>query len=60
MNDSNQKQLNQTLWSIADQLRGAMDADNFRDYMLSHLFLCYLSDNYEMAAKKELGRRKEH
>jgi type I restriction enzyme M protein len=56
MNDSNQKQLNQTLWSIADKLRGAMDADDFRDYMLSFLFLRYLSDNYETAAKKELGR----
>lgn len=56
MNDFNQKQLNQTLWSIADQLRGAMDADDFRDYMLSFLFLRYLSDNYETAAKKELGR----
>jgi type I restriction enzyme M protein len=56
MNDSKQKQLNQTLWNIADQLRGAMDADDFRDYMLSFLFLRYLSENYEMAAKKELGR----
>ncbi len=56
MNDNNQKQLNQTLWSIADQLRGAMDADDFRDYMLSFLFLRYLSDNYEKAAEKELGR----
>ncbi|MCS4292615.1 type I restriction enzyme M protein [Comamonas sp. BIGb0152] len=56
MNEFNQKQLNQTLWSIADQLRGAMDADDFRDYMLSFLFLRYLSDNYETAAKKELGR----
>ncbi len=56
MNDSNQKQLNQTLWDIADQLRGAMDADDFRDYMLSFLFLRYLSDNYETAAKKELGK----
>jgi type I restriction enzyme M protein len=25
------KQLGNTLWSIADQLRGAMDADDFRD-----------------------------
>jgi len=49
-------QLGNTLWSIADQLRGAMDADDFRDYMLSFLFLRYLSDNYETAAKKELGR----
>ena len=57
MTDTNQKrQLGNTLWSIADQLRGAMDADDFRDYMLSFLFLRYLSNNYETAAKKELGR----
>ena len=56
MIEQNQKQLGNTLWSIADQLRGAMDADDFRDYMLSFLFLRYLSDNYETAAKKELGK----
>jgi type I restriction enzyme M protein len=56
MTDTTQKQLGNTLWSIADQLRGAMDADDFRDYMLSFLFLRYLSDNYETAAKKELGK----
>ena len=33
-----------------------MNADDFRDYMLAFLFLRYLSDNYEQAAKKELGR----
>ncbi|ABA56963.1 Type I restriction-modification system M subunit [Nitrosococcus oceani ATCC 19707] len=48
-------QLGKTLWAIADDLRGAMNADDFRDYMLSFLFLRYLSDNYEAAAKKELG-----
>ena len=56
MTEQNQKQLGKTLWGIADQLRGAMNADDFRDYMLSFLFLRYLSDNYETAAKKELGR----
>jgi type I restriction enzyme M protein len=56
MTDTNQKKLGSTLWAIADQLRGAMDADDFRDYMLSFLFLRYLSDNYEAAAKKELGK----
>ena len=55
MTEQNQKQLGNTIWAIADQLRGAMDADDFRDYMLSFLFLRYLSDNYEAAAKKELG-----
>lgn len=56
MTDANQKQLGNTLWKIADDLRGAMNADDFRDYMLSFLFLRYLSDNYETAAKKELGK----
>lgn len=55
MNGQDQQQLGKTLWAIADQLRGAMNADDFRDYMLSFLFLRYLSDNYEAAAKKELG-----
>src|SRR5688572_21284879 len=55
MIEQHQRELGKTLWSIADQLRGAMNADDFRDYMLSFLFLRYLSDNYEQAAKKELG-----
>jgi hypothetical protein len=55
MTEQDQKQLGNTLWGIADQLRGAMNADDFRDYMLSFLFLRYLSDNYETAAQKELG-----
>jgi type I restriction enzyme M protein len=56
MTNDHQKELGKILWAIADQLRGAMNADDFRDYMLSFLFLRYLSDNYETAAKKELGK----
>ena len=33
MTEQNQKQLGKILWAIADQLRGAMDADDFRDYI---------------------------
>jgi type I restriction enzyme M protein len=56
MTQKEQQQLGNTLWKIADNLRGAMNADDFRDYMLSFLFLRYLSYNYEEAAKKELGK----
>ena len=56
MTHKDQQQLGKTLWNIADDLRGAMNADDFRDYMLSFLFLRYLSYNYEEAAKKELGK----
>ncbi len=55
MTEQTQTQLGKTLWNIADQLRGAMNADDFRDYMLSFLFLRYLSDNYEAAAQRELA-----
>lgn len=56
MTKTEQQQLGKTLWAIADDLRGAMNADDFRDYMLAFLFLRYLSDNYQEAARKELGR----
>ncbi len=55
MTENDQQQLGKTLWGIADLLRGAMNADDFRDYMLAFLFLHYISDNYEQAAEKELG-----
>lgn len=56
MTDNDQKKLGKVLWDIANDLRGAMNADDFRDYMLAFLFLRYLSDNYQQAAKKELGK----
>jgi len=56
MTDQENRDLGKTLWALADQLRGAMNADDFRDYMLALLFLRYLSDNYEAVARRELGR----
>jgi type I restriction enzyme M protein len=56
MTDQEEQELGKTLWNTANTLRGAMNADDFRDYMLSFLFLRYLSDNYEAAAQRELGR----
>ncbi len=55
MTDNDKTKLGKVLWSIADELRGSMNADDFRDYMLSFLFLRYLSDNYETKAKNVLG-----
>lgn len=49
------EQLFRALWNVADVLRGAMTADNFRDYMLSLLFYRYISARYEVAARLELG-----
>ena len=33
MSNSQQKELGDALWGIADKLRGAMNADDFRDYI---------------------------
>jgi len=38
------QQLEQQLWKIADTLRGKMDADDFRDYILGFIFYKYLSE----------------
>ena len=51
-----QTALGEALWGVANRLRGAMSANDFRDYMLSFLFLRYLSDAYEATARKELGK----
>lgn len=56
MTAKDQQALGKTLWAIADELRSKMNADDFRDYMLSFLFLRYLSGNYEKVAKRELGK----
>lgn len=49
------KQLDNTLWNIALELRSAMGADDVCNNMVSLLCLRYLSDNYQSVAKKELG-----
>ncbi|MBQ3618616.1 MAG: type I restriction-modification system subunit M [Bacteroidales bacterium] len=54
MSENNQNKLGDILWAIADQLRGSMNADSFRDYMLSFLFLYNISWRYREAVKKEL------
>jgi len=58
MTAKQQGQLGKTLWVIADSLRGSMNVDDFRDHMLSFLFLRYLSDNYETVARKGLRLRR--
>ena len=47
MGEENKKALEQLLWNIANQLRGKMDADEFRDYILGFIFYKYLSEKIE-------------
>lgn len=44
MTEEQKRQLEQQLWNIANTLRGRMDADEFRDYILGFIFYKYLSE----------------
>src|SRR5882762_8959947 len=50
MSDEQRKVLEQQLWNIANTLRGKMDADEFRDYILGFIFYKYLSEKIELFA----------
>jgi type I restriction enzyme M protein len=53
-----QKQkLEQQLWNIANTLRGKMDADDFRDYILGFIFYKYLSTKMDLYEHHTKTRR---
>lgn len=50
MSEDQKKLLEQQLWNIANTLRGKMNADEFRDYILGFIFYKYLSEKMEIFA----------
>lgn len=54
MSDDQKRQLQTQLWNIADELRGKMDADEFRDYILGFIFYKYLSEKMQLYADEIL------
>lgn len=44
MSEDQKQLLEKQLWNIADTLRGKMNADEFRDYILGFIFYKYLSE----------------
>ncbi|TSE05866.1 type I restriction-modification system subunit M [Aquimarina algiphila] len=52
--DQKKQHLEQQLWKIANELRGKMDADDFRDYILGFIFYKYLSRKMELYANEIL------
>lgn len=55
MSEDHKKQLETQLWNIANTLRGKMDADEFRDYILGFIFYKYLSEKMHLYADKILA-----
>lgn len=57
-NQITQQQINQAAWAACDSFRGAVDAGQYKDYILVMLFLKYISDlwNDHLATyKKKFG-----
>lgn len=54
MSEEQRRQLQQQLWNIANTLRGKMNADEFRDYILGFIFFKYLSEKIERYADSAL------
>src|SRR6218665_3687250 len=50
MSEEQKKLLEQQLWNIANTLRGKMNADEFRDYILGVIFYKYLAEKMEIFA----------
>ncbi|QHS24330.1 type I restriction-modification system subunit M [Virgibacillus sp. MSP4-1] len=42
-----QQQINNVLWQAADTFRGKIDSSTYKDYILTMLFIKYLSDTYK-------------
>ena len=55
MTEEQRRQLQQQLWNIANTLRGKMNADEFRDYILGFIFYKYLSEKIERYADSLLA-----
>jgi type I restriction enzyme M protein len=51
---SNRAALHTSLWNIANELRGHMDADDFRDYILAFIFYKFLSERVTKLADELL------
>jgi type I restriction enzyme M protein len=54
MTEAQKQRLEQQLWKIANELRGKMGADEFRDYILGFIFYKYLSEKQHLYANQLL------
>ncbi|WP_350343960.1 type I restriction-modification system subunit M [Proteinivorax tanatarense] len=51
-----QDQINSVLWQAADTFRGKIDSSTYKDYILTMLFVKYISDSYKESVEQYTER----
>lgn len=59
MSDEQKKILERQLWGVANVLRGKMNADEYKNYILGFIFYKYLSEKLESYVNKKLLAREK-
>ena len=53
---TDQSQINRVVWKACDTFRGVIDPSQYKDYILTMLFLKYVSDVYKAKYSEYLNR----
>ncbi len=59
MSEENKKLLEKQLWAVANVLRGKMNADEYKNYILGFIFYKYLSEKLEKYIDEKLLSRED-
>lgn len=59
MSEENKKLLEKQLWAVANVLRGKMNADEYKNYILGFIFYKYLSEKLERYIDEKLLARED-
>jgi len=58
MSEEQKKVLERQLWGVANVLRGKMNADEYKNYILGFIFYKYLSEKLEIFVNDKLKNTK--
>ena len=59
MSEEQKRLLEKQLWAVANVLRGKMNSDEYRNYILGFIFYKYLSEKLERYANEKLLGRED-
>ena len=59
MSEENKRLLEKQLWAVANVLRGKMNADEYKNYILGFIFYKYLSEKLELYINEKLLTREK-